>query len=313
MSERTQTHSRFQWSIVMSVLAAACLMMLSDAQASSPREALLVTVDWLKQHAGDKDLVLLHAGEKAEYDSGHIPGARFVGMEAVAAPSEPDGLILELPERGVLHQQLEALGITDTSRIVVYYSERNVPYATRVLLTLDAAGLGDRVSLLDGGLAAWQRAGHATSTDSPAAVKGKLAPLQMKSRVVDADFVRQHLRTPGYKIIDARAPVFYDGVQAGMGQAPANLKGHVPGARNIPFSSVTTTDLSLKSAEDLAALFKAAGVVKGDRVIAYCHIGAQATAVVFAARTLGIDAVLYDGSFQDWARRGLPVESPAAP
>jgi thiosulfate/3-mercaptopyruvate sulfurtransferase len=96
-----------------------------------------------------------------------------------------------------------------------------------------------------------------------------------------------------------------------MGQGPANLKGHLPGARNIPFSSVTTTDLNLKSPEQLEALFKEAGVAKGDRVIAYCHIGAQATAVVFAARSLGIDAVLYDGSFQDWARRGLPVESPA--
>ena len=136
--------------------------------------------------------------------------------------------------------------------------------------------------------------------------------VQMKQRIVDATFVQQHLKTPGYKIIDARAPVFYDGVQAGMGQAPANMKGHLPGARSIPFSSVTNTDLSLKSPEELANLFKAAGVEKGDRVIAYCHIGAQATAVVFAARSLGIDAVLYDGSFQDWARRGLPVETPAA-
>jgi thiosulfate/3-mercaptopyruvate sulfurtransferase len=285
---------------------------IANAQAPSPREALLVTTDWLKQHASDKDLVLLFAGEKGEYDNGHIPGARFVGMETLAAPNVPDGLILELPKPDVLHEQLEALGISDASRIVVYYGLRTVPYATRVILTLDAAGLGDRVALLDGGLGAWQRAGNATTTDVPTILKGKLAPLQMKQRVVDADFVQRHLKTPGYKIIDARAPVFYDGVQAGMGQAPANLKGHLPGARNIPFSSITTTDLSLKSPEQLADLFKTAGVAKGDRVIAYCHIGAQATAVVFAARSLGIDAVLYDGSFQDWARRGLPVESPVA-
>ena len=95
-----------------------------------------------------------------------------------------------------------------------------------------------------------------------------------------------------------------------MGQAPANLKGHVPGAVNIPFFTVTATDLTLKSADELTAIFEAAGIKKSDRVIAYCHIGQQATAVVFAARTLGIDAVLYDGSFQDWARRGLPVEVP---
>ena len=71
--------------------------------------------------------------------------------------------------------------------------------------------------------------------------------------------------------------------------------------------------MNLKPADELAAIFKAAGVTQGDRVIAYCHIGQQATAVVFAARTLGIDAVLYDGSFEDWARRELPVETSAAP
>ncbi len=310
MSDKKQKLRSFTGSILLSLLATVCIPPLANAQTSSPREALVVTADWLKQHAGDKDLVVLHAGEKGEYTSGHIPGARFVSMETLAAPTEPDGLILELPEPAVLQQQLEALGISDASRIVVYYG-RSVPLATRVMLTLDAAGLGDRAALLDGGLSAWQRSGNATTKDVPAVAKGRLAPLQMKQRVVNADFVRQHLQAPGYKIIDARAPVFYDGVQAGMGQGPANLKGHLPGARNIPFSSVTTTDLNLKSPEQLEALFKEAGVAKGDRVIAYCHIGAQATAVVFAARSLGIDAVLYDGSFQDWARRGLPVESPA--
>jgi thiosulfate/3-mercaptopyruvate sulfurtransferase len=142
---------------------------------------------------------------------------------------------------------------------------------------------------------------------------GKLAPLSKQQRVVDAAFVQQHLEAPGYRIVDARAPVFYDGIQAGMGQTPANLKGHLPGATNIPFSSVTAPDLTLKPASELAAIFRAAGVAQGDRVIAYCHVGQQATAVIFAARALGIDAVLYDGSFQDWARRGLPVEVPAAP
>src|SRR5688572_5215616 len=107
----------------------------TDAQTSSSREALVVTVDWLKQHASDKDLVLLYAGEKGEYDGGHIPGARFVAMEALG-PNVPDGLILELPTQDALHEQLEALGISDASRIVVYYGSRTVPYATRVMLTL---------------------------------------------------------------------------------------------------------------------------------------------------------------------------------
>jgi thiosulfate/3-mercaptopyruvate sulfurtransferase len=62
----------------------------------------------------------------------------------------------------------------------------------------------------------------------------------------------------------------------------------------------------------LRALFTAAGVKPGDHIVAYCHVGMQATAVIYAARILGIPAVLYDGSFQDWSRRGLPVETAPA-
>jgi thiosulfate/3-mercaptopyruvate sulfurtransferase len=176
------------------------------------------------------------------------------------------------------------------------------------MFTLDVAGLGDRAMLLDGGLRAWQRSGNELSKDVPTVRPGKLKPLTRQPRVVDAAFVQQHLQKSGYQVIDARAPVFYDGVQAGMGHGGVKQpKGHLPGATNIPFTSVTGTDLRLKPADELAALFAAAGVAKGERAIVYCHIGLQGTAVIFAARTLGIDAVLYDGSFQDWSNRELPV------
>jgi thiosulfate/3-mercaptopyruvate sulfurtransferase len=303
---------KFSSLIVAGLLLATGILQVANAQAPSPRDALLVTTQWLKQHASDKNLVLLHVGEEKDYAAGHIAGARLLDVDAVAPHGAPDDLMLELPASAVLHKNLEALGISDTSRIVVYFATRDVPTTTRVVFTLDAAGLGDRVSLLDGGMQAWQRSGNTLTTDVPVFATGKLAPLIMQERVVDAAFVQGHLKAPGYQIVDARAPVFYDGARPGMGQ-PANLKGHLPGATNIPFTSVTGTDLTLKPADELAALFKAAGVGPGDKVIAYCHIGQQATAIVFAARTLGIDVVLYDGSFQDWSRRGLPVEMSAAP
>lgn len=288
------------------ILVAASILQVANAQTSSPRDTLVVTTQWLKQHAGDKDLVLLHIGEKRTYAARHIPGARFVDLDAFLGEHHaPNGLMLELPASELLHRQLEALGVSDTSRIVVYFDSRDVSITTRVMFTLDAAGLGNRVALLDGGMQAWQRSGDALTKNVPVVTPGKLAPLSMQQRVVDAAFVQQHLKAPGYRIVDARAPVFYDGARAGMG---AGLKGHLPGATNIPFTSVTATDLTLKPADELAAIFKAAGVAQGDRVIAYCHIGQQATAVVLAARTLGIDVVLYDGSFEDWARRALPVE-----
>jgi thiosulfate/3-mercaptopyruvate sulfurtransferase len=116
---------------------------------------------------------------------------------------------------------------------------------------------------------------------------------------------------PGYQIVDARAAVFYDGVQAGGSTAEPHPKGHIVSAGNVPFTTITGADFKLKPASELAAAFKAAGADPGEKLIVYCHVGWQGTVVVFAARSLGMDAVLYDGSFQDWSARKLPVETAA--
>ncbi len=294
--------------IWVTVWATLPVVHAQSGSTSSPRDGLIVSSEWLKQHAGDEDLVVLQVSEKGHYDSGHIPGARLLDADVIVSHGHgsENKLMLELPDRAMLLPYLESIGIGDHSQLVLYFISDEFPSATRALLTLDAAGLKNRISILDGGLRGWQRGGNALTKDVPVFLKGKLSPLPPRSRVVDGEFVRQNLNKPGYKIIDARAPVFYDGRQAGM---TTKLKGHIPGAMNIPFTSITATDLSFKSADELSALFKAAGVTQGDRIIAYCHIGYQGTAVVFAARTLGIDAVLYDGSFQDWSQRDLPVET----
>jgi thiosulfate/3-mercaptopyruvate sulfurtransferase len=137
---------------------------------------------------------------------------------------------------------------------------------------------------------------------------GHLAALKMEPKIVDADAVRTHAKAAGYKVIDARAPAFYDGSQTGGSKDRPHETGHVPGAVNVPYSSITDETLKLKSPDALAALFEKVGIKRGDKLIVYCHIGQQATAVIFAARSLGFDASLYDGSFEDWSRRKLPVE-----
>jgi thiosulfate/3-mercaptopyruvate sulfurtransferase len=84
--------------------------------------------------------------------------------------------------------------------------------------------------------------------------------------------------------------------------------GHIPGARNVPITVLTDEKMNVQSAAAIKASFEKAGVKPGDKLVVYCHIGQQATATLFAARTLGYDAVLYDGSFEDWSARDLPVE-----
>ena len=282
--------------------------------AQSPRDSMVVSTSWLAEHQKDANLVLLHLGVKTEYDAGHIPGARFMTLNDIAKTdtTSETGLTLQMPAADDLRTRLQNLGISDNSRIVVSYGRDRIASATRVLYTLDYAGLGRQSSLLDGGTEAWVREGRPMSTDVPATAAGTLSPLKIQPTIVDADFVKSQLEKPGVVVIDGRLPAFYSGAQTGGSTQRPHRTGHIAGAKNVPFVETLDAEQKLKPAADLAALFSAAGARSGDTVIAYCHIGQQATAVAFAARTLGFKVVLYDGSFEDWSRRTeFPVNNPS--
>jgi len=294
------------------VLHAALLIPISitSGAAGQSREQLVVNAAWLKAHQQDPDLVLLHVGDKAEYDANHIPGAFFITMRDVAAPDPADrsqAVPLELPTPEAARAKLESFGITDRSRIIVYYGKDWVSPSTRIIFTLDWLGLGDRTSLLDGGMPAWQGEGGTVTADLPAAKPGKLSARPVKSLVVTRDWVNQNRTQAGFTLIDARSASFYDGVQSSMIK-----KGHITGAKNLPFTTPYTDANTLKPADELKQLFANAGVKPGDTIVGYCHIGQQATAMLFAARTLGYKVMLFDGSFHEWEKYDLPVTVPPA-
>ena len=295
--------------------ALACAAVVAPRPSSAqmalpPSLPVAVSTEWLAKHLKDPNLVLLHVGEKAEYDAGHIPGARYVRLDDISVSSHDhaNGLMLEMPQPDSLRARLEALGISDRSRVIVYYGNDWVSPATRVIFTLDYAGLGASAALLDGGMQAWKTEGRLLTTDAPKQARGQLATLRIKPIVVDAAWVKSRLGSPNLHVLDGRAAAFYDGVEKG-----GSRKGHVTGAKSIPYTEIADDKLHLKAPAELRALFTRAGVAPGDTVVAYCHIGQQATAVLFAARSLGHPVFLYDGSYQDWSRRAeLPVEDPRA-
>jgi len=279
--------------------------LLVYAQTPKLNDSLIVTTDWLAKHLNDDSLVLLQVGEKDEYMSSHIPRAQFIQLADISTP-RGQGLTLELPTLDQLKATFEKLGVSDNSRIVIYFGKDWVTPTARVFMTLDYLGFGDRTSILDGGLPAWRAEGKLVTADLVEPKKGSLTPHPNSKLIVDAAWVKNNLDKPDIRILDARAPQFYTGAE--QGRMPRG--GHIPHAKNIPFSSlVEDSNNKFKSAIALRDLFNAADVKPNSSVATYCHIGQQASLLYFVARYLGYDAHVYDGSFEDWSQRTeLPVE-----
>jgi thiosulfate/3-mercaptopyruvate sulfurtransferase len=305
MSTRVRVTSR---GAPLAALALLGAVSIASAQNKLARSDLLVTAEWLATQLNNPKLVLLHVGEKREYDAGHIAGARFLEMHDLSTPmhhGDDKVLALELPSADELRRRLERFGISDDSRIVIYWGNDWVSPSTRALLTLQHVGLGGQASILDGGLPAWKKAGGAVTAEVPAARTGKLSARPTVPVTVDADFVKAHVRAPGHTIIDARNTIFYDGPPSQHEAKP----GHIPGSVNLVFEVPFGEENKLLPEAQLRDVFAKAGVKPNDTIIVYCHIGQQATVIVFAAQTLGHNVKLYDGSMQDWKLRALPIES----
>lgn len=294
------------------VVMSAMIPTSTRAQGADPRAGLIVSSEWLGSHLNDPNLVLLHVGDRREYDEAHIPGARYVSLDDIADSEheKPGGLMLQMPAAESLRNRLSSLGISNDSRVIVYFGNDWVTPATRVVFTLDYAGLGDRTSLLDGGMQTWKGENRPLTKEIPASKKGTLAALKTKPIIVDAAWVKSNVGKNGISVVDGRAAAFYDGVQTGRGMTAPHKTGHIAGAKSVPFTEITDKTLKLRSRDELAAVFAKAGVKPGDTVVGYCHIGQQATGMLFAARALGHKVLLYDGSFEDWsAHADYPVET----
>jgi thiosulfate/3-mercaptopyruvate sulfurtransferase len=300
----------------LAILAIGVIAPSSSAQQGpARREQLVVSDAWLAGHLLDPDLVLLQVGDSSEFVRAHIPGARPVTLAQISAGMSDDmdmnhGLMLEMLPVDSLRLRLAALGISNRSHVIAYFATDRISPTTRVIYTLAYAGLGSSSALLDGGLRGWQHTGHPVETGPAKPVRpGSVTAAAQPSLVVSAEWVKAHASQPGVALLDARALEFYNGSK----QDDGPRRGHIPGAQSLPFEDLYDSTGALRPAAQLDARFRAAGVHPGDTVVAYCHIGQRATAVLLAAESLGYPVRLYDGSFQEWGRRpDLPVDNPGA-
>jgi thiosulfate/3-mercaptopyruvate sulfurtransferase len=203
-----------------------------------------------------------------------------------------------------LDTTLQALGVSNDSRIILCGIGGNVNQVARVFVTLDYLGMGDRTSILDGGLDAWKAKGKPVTKELPVYQRGSFTPKVNSQAIVDAEFVKSSLYKSDVSLIDARALQYYNGSNSG-GYPRA---GAIPTAKNIFAGSLVDTTNKMIPMARMIEKFDSAGVKKGNDVIAYCHSGVSACIVYTVARALGYTPHLYDGSFEDWSgREDLPI------
>jgi thiosulfate/3-mercaptopyruvate sulfurtransferase len=270
---------------------------------------MLVSTAWLADHLKDPNLVILAIGDKQEYEKAHIPGALFVEYMDTHIMKSADGLTLEMSPIADLVELFGKLGVTNDSHVVLYSLKNFDAQTARVYLTLDAMGLGARTSILNAGGAFWRSENRPVTTEVRKVTPGKFDVCPQNDVIANLDYVRTNLHKAGVDIVDARLPEYYTGASIPNGRRA----GHIPGAANIPFSSLVDEQGKLLPEDAMRAKFQSAGVKQGDRVVSYCHIGQQASLVYFAARYLGYDARMFDGSWEDWSRHSeLPNETAVA-
>ncbi len=277
-------------------------------------DSLVVTPDWLAAHRTDPGLVILHvAMDRADYDRGHIPGARWLNPHDLIKGGPPGS---ELPSAEHIDSVLSGLGIDAGSRIVYYGDTWMSP---RVFLALEYVGLGDRASWLDGGLPAWRQQQRPLSTANETWTPGHLTGSAHPTIVIDAASLRAELDDPRVLILDGRSPGEYSGADHSEGLPRS---GHVPGAINLPWErtfrdgagALDGTPSPLLSREALRKLFSDAGFKDGRELVTYCTVGLRAAHLYFIARYLGWRPRLYDGSMSEWSRKPeLPVVSGTNP
>jgi len=244
----------------------------------------IVSAEWLQAHLSDPQVRVVYVGDPGEYQKGHIPGARAIDhMETV----QMTGSAHRLAPPEVLIRAFMKAGVADGTHVVLYGDS---PMATGWINSALAAIGHDQVSWLDGGLALWTAAKRPLETNTPAPGSGPLTARPAPELFVDAAWLRSRLESPGLKILDVRTEQEWN-------------SGHLPNATLVRWQDLFTDvkTQKFKSADEIKALLTKAGVKAGQDVVTYCAIGMRASLMGWAARSVGIPARIYLGSWQDWS------------
>lgn len=244
---------------------------------------------WLQAHLNDSNVKVIALTESSEFKRGHIPGAVQIDWTDLGLADTSSASITYW--QADIEQKLARLGIARSDTVLIY--DDGTLYAPRLWWILDQLGHRDK-RILNGGLVAWTRAGgkveKGASTIHPATQTYE--GTSNAAALATLDEVKAILGDPNVVLVDARSPAEY-------------VKGHIPGAINIPFTdnAIAVAPKVWKSSRDLRAMYDAAGITPDKTVIPYCSTGVRSAATYFTLTLLGYPHVaLYTGSFDEWSR-----------
>jgi len=259
----------------------------------------LVSTEWLSQHLGEPDLTIVDASwfmpasgrsGREEYLAAHVPGARFLDIDAVRDANHPAPHML--PSAQAFGQSMERLGVGRDGRIIVY-DNSPLRTAARGWSMLRHFG-AEKVAILDGGFQRWTAEERPTESGEPLPRTARFEALERDELVT-----KQQLLGNGLPWLDARGRPRFEGTEADA--RPGVAPGHAPGARNLPFAELYRDDGRFKPIEELERLFAEAGIDPTQPFVASCGSGVTANSLIFAAHLLGNEgAKLYDGSWSEW-------------
>ena len=266
--------------------------------------APLVSADWLARHLDDQAIAVLDGrwylpnqghDTAAEYTAGHIAGAPWFDIDAIADGVNP--LPHMLPDGAQFAKQVERLGIGDESHVIAYDSGSGMA-AARIWWMMRVFG-HDRVSVLDGGLKAWATAGQTLVAGPVTPPSRNFTPRFRPALVRDRAAMLANCRDRRAQVADARSAGRYYGVAPEP--RPGLRGGHMPGSRALPFNTLMAEDGCFLPGDKIAARFADSGIDLARPLITTCGTGVTAAVLALGAAIAGqTDVAVYDGSWAEW-------------